>query len=275
MSLRRCATQAVKPLVPRPLLAALKRKRFFDANSWQNLHWGVFRSFDEANSFAQKHGRAPHFDMDQRKWLAEHLELAPHDYPVLYWLERLLCSAEGQQFARLADLGGSVGTTYLTLKPYLSLPPRLVWQVCELPEVVEFGRQVARERGLQEHLAFSADAKATLEGADILYTAGAIQYIEGLLEQTLAGLAHAPRHVFVNRLPLTQHPDFVTLQNSGVAVHPYHIRNDAAFVAAMAGIGYHLVDRWKCLQNSTHIPLHPERTLEHFHGFYFRREGEG
>lgn len=265
------AMKVAERLLPQQLRGELERRRFFAATEWRNLHWGVFDSFAAANAFSQAHGSRPYFDMDQKRWLKEKQQLLPHDYPVLFWMERLLNSPRGQQFSRLCDLGGSVGVSYLALSPYLSLPPQLVWEVCELPDVAEFGRQVAKERGMQEHLHFTSDMRPALDGADILFTAGAIQYIEEPLEQMLGGLARAPQHVFINRLPLTQGEGFVTLQNSGVAVHPYRIRNDAEFTGAMGKIGYEVVDRWACLQNSTRIPLHPDRTLDHFHGFYLRR----
>jgi putative methyltransferase (TIGR04325 family) len=271
MNLRHAAMKVAERLLPKQLRGELHRRRFFSTRGWRNLHWGVFDSFEAANAFSREHGEPPRFDMDQRRWLADKQRLMAHDYPMLFWLERLLTSPEGQRFERVCDLGGSVGVSYLALSPYLTLPPQLVWEVCELPDVAEFGRQVASERGMQEHLHFRSDMDQALEGADILFTAGTIQYIDEPLEQMLGKLAKAPRHVFINRLPLTTGSTFVTLQNSGVAVHPYRIRNDAEFVDAMSRAGYQVVDRWVCLQNSTHIPLHPERTLEHFHGLYLRR----
>jgi putative methyltransferase (TIGR04325 family) len=273
MSIRNAAIKAVDPLLPRRLRGALQRRRFFGTHGWQNLHWGVFDSFESANDYAARHGHPPRFDMDQRKWLADRLSLLPHDYPVMFWMDRLFGSPEGRQFTRLTDLGGSVGVSYLAYKPYLHLPDALVWQVCELPEVAQFGRQVARERGEEARLAFCTDMLPAMEGADVLFTAGTIQYIDSGLEQMLGSLAKAPGHVFINRLPLSAGAAFVTLQNSGVAVHPYRVRNDAEFVQAMASLGYRVVDRWQCVQNSTHVPFHPECTLEHFHGFYLRRDG--
>lgn len=274
MSLRAAAIEVVDRVFPPPWRGALQRRHFLHTHQWCNLHWGVFDSFASANEFARRHGHTAHYKLDHRQWLTEHLELMPHDYPVLFWLERLLCSPAGRQFSRMADLGGSVGPTYLAFKPYLSLPPALVWQVCELPEVVEFGRQVARECGEEAHLQFTCETRA-LSGADVLLAAGAIQFIDARLDDMLHSLPQAPPHIFINRVPLTQGEGFVTLQNTGVALCPYHIRNEQGFIDAMGAIGYAVVDRWKCMQNSTHIPLHPERTLDYFHGFYFRRDGAG
>ncbi|MDM0111701.1 methyltransferase, TIGR04325 family [Variovorax sp. J22R133] len=270
MSLQSAAMRTVGPLIPRPVRSALQKRRFFSARDWRNLHWGVFDSFESANEFVRLHGEAPRFEMDQHKWLTDKQVLLPHDYPPLFWLTRIFQSPVGQNFTRVLDLGGSVGVTFLAFKPYLQLPPNLRWEVCELPDTAEFGRQVARDRG-ETQLSFTTDSKA-VDGADILFTAGTIQYIDTPLHQTLGGLANAPKHVLINRLPLTPNASFVTLQNSGIAVWPYHILNDTQFVQAMKGIGYRVVDRWKCLQNSTSIPFHPEHTLDHFHGFYFAHE---
>jgi len=273
MSLRSAALRTAEPFIPRPLRDALHLRRFFAARQWRNLHWGVFDSFDAANAFVRARGEAPRFDMDQTRWLSDRQALLPHDYPMLFWLDHLLHVPGAQHLSRIVDLGGSVGISYIAYKPYLELPPDLMWVVCELPEVAEFGRQVAHERG-ETRLSFHTDF-SPLDGADLLFTAGTIQYLETPLDELLAGVERAPPHLLINRLPLTPHKRFVTLQNSGVAVWPYRIDNDDAFVGSLTRLGYRLVDRWKCLQNSTDIPFHPELRLDHFHGFYFTRTNAG
>jgi putative methyltransferase (TIGR04325 family) len=166
-------------------------------------------------------------------------------------------------------LGGSVGVSWYALSPYLSRAERLAWQVCELPETAALGRKIATEREAAQ-LSFTTEPRA-MDGADVLFSAGTIQYIDTPLVNMLAPLALPPRHVLINRLPLTGGRSFITLQNSGVAVSPYRIQNEDGFLGGMDRLGYRVVDRWKCLQNSAAIPLHPEHTLEHFHGFYFAR----
>lgn len=255
-------------VVPDALLAPLLKRRFFATQSWANRHWGVFESFAEANQCVANEGKQPHFTLDHAAWLEEHQRLKTHDYPMLHWLTQIL---DGRA-ARIVDLGGSIGATYYAYDRYTRFPPGLQWHVCELPEAVEEGRRIAQERGATA-LEFSSDLES-LEGADILFAAGAVQYIETPVTTLLAGLRKPPRHVLINKLPLTsQRAGFVTLQHSGKSASPYHIANHHAFVKSMAALGYKRRDHWKCLENFTSIPLHPHLTLPHFHGFYFERDG--
>ncbi|RZI96465.1 MAG: methyltransferase, TIGR04325 family [Variovorax sp.] len=254
-------------VLPKPILRSLLQRRFLATRSWSNQHWGVFDSFAAARQWAVEHGEKPHFELDQLGWLKSRLVLKTHDYPMLFWLARAL---DGRP-ARVFDLGGSVGVSFLAYRQALPFAADLQWQVCELPETVALGVGVAREYQAPQ-LSFTSDVQMG-SGADVLFTAGTIQYIETPLPQTLAALAEPPRHVLINRLPLTRQRGFVTLQHSGTAMSPNAIANDREFVQGMVGAGYRLVDRWRCLENATHIPLHPELVVPWFHGFYFVRDG--
>ena len=254
----------VNGLLPDAVLGPLLKRRFFATQSWANRHWGVFESFDAARRFAAEQGAKAMFTLDQRKWLEDHQGLMAHDYPMLFWLTQIL---DGRP-ARIADLGGSVGVSYYAFARVMAFAPGLRWEVCELPETAELGREIARQRGAAA-LSFGSDPKQ-IDGADVLFTAGTIQYIETPLADTLAELATPPRNLLINRLPLTgKRSTFVTLQHSGLSPVPYRVTNAQAFLQSMEAIGYRQRDRWKCLENFTAIPLHPELTLTHFHGFYF------
>lgn len=260
--------QIVMALVPRPVLAPLLRKRFLACREFRNLHWGVFDSFAAANQWAAAHDQRPRFTLDHRQWLEERTRLFSHDYPILFWLSLILQSKP----AVLADLGGSVGVSYLAFRKVLPLDPAMKWLVCELPETVAVGREIAAEHQASA-LAFTSEL-SDLDGAEVLLTAGTIQYIETPLYASLRTLRAPPRHVLVNRLPLTQrHPAFVTLQHSGQTMTPMRIGNRDEFVEGMRMAGYRQIDRWLCLENWVEIPLHPDHGVQHFHGFYFRHEG--
>jgi putative methyltransferase (TIGR04325 family) len=256
----------VKAVVPQAVLQPWLRRRFFATRSWRNRHWGVFDSFEAAHQYVRRHGHVAHYTLDHRQWLAERQTLLPHDYPMLFWLAQAI----DQKPARIVDIGGSVGVSYLTFQTVLPYPPGLHWQVCELPEVVELGREIARERGGTQ-LSFTSDS-AVLDGADILFSAGALQFIEQPLPELLNRLRAPPRHLLINRLPLTScRTDFVTLQHSGQSPAPCRIANERSFIDAMTRAGYRERDHWKCLENHTRISLHPELALDYFHGFYFER----
>lgn len=254
-------------LLPQPLLRSLLQRQFLTTRTWSNRHWGVFDSFDSANAWAAAHGETPHFELDQLDWLKSRLVLKSHDYPVLFWLGKILDSRP----ARVFDLGGSVGMTFLAYRALLPSVANLRWQVCELPETVALGPAVAEEYQAPQ-LSFTSEVQLA-SGADVLFSAATLQYVETPLAQTLASLPQSPPHVLINRLPLTRQRGFVTLQHSGTAMSANAIANDREFVQAMVGAGYRLVDRWHCLENTTAIPLHPELTVPWFHGFYFVRAG--
>jgi len=260
--------QLVTTLVPRPLLRPLLQRRFLATREWANRHWGVFDSFEAANQWIAAQGQVSQFRLDHRRWREERLGLMVHDYPMLFWLDRVL---QGRSTARVADLGGSVGVSYYAFRRVLPFGDGLQWQVCELPETVAAGREIAQEQGAVQ-LSFTSDP-AALDGADVLFAAGAIQYIETPLPDTLRAMQAPPAHVLINRLPLSgRHPTHVTLQHSGQAISPYRIANRREFLDAMAQAGYRQVDTWRCLENATDIPLHPEHALPWFHGFYFTRQ---
>ena len=65
-------------------------------------------------------------------------DMRKRDYPVLFWLSKAL--AEG---CKILNLGGSAGTEYFTYRQFLQFPERVIWMVCELPHVVEFGSSLA------------------------------------------------------------------------------------------------------------------------------------
>ncbi|WP_372527869.1 methyltransferase, TIGR04325 family [Piscinibacter sp.] len=255
-------------LVPKSILMARYERYFFCTQRWQNLHLGVFDSFQAASEFASRRGVIPRFALDHEKWLQEHQGLSPHDYPMMFWLSRMLQEEEDM---RVVDLGGSVGVTYYAYKPVMKFPAGLRWQVCELDDVVQLGRRIAQERG-EPALSFTSDLKV-LDGAPVLFAAGVIQYIEPRLVEVLSAVKYPPKHLLINRIPLTMdRATFVTLQNGGAGIQSYRIENHREFTDGLNRLGYREVDRWRCLENSTYIPFHPDVALNHFEGFYFVRD---
>lgn len=54
--------------------------------------------------------------------------ISPHDYPVLFWLARLLLPG-----MRVFDWGGNVGTSYFACRNILPFPGALDWLVRNVP----------------------------------------------------------------------------------------------------------------------------------------------
>ena len=46
-----------------------------------------------------------------------------------------------------------------------------------------------------------------------------------------------------------------------------------SLIEVRCGLGYALVDTWENPDKSCRIPFHPDRSLNRYHGFYFRRTG--
>jgi putative methyltransferase (TIGR04325 family) len=258
------AIALVKPLVPASVLQRRAGSRFFREQGWKNLHLGKYASFRDAAEFAREHGAPTGYRIDHDQWAHVQSTIKAHDYPVLYWLGRLL-----ERNAVLCDFGGSVGVCYYAYRDRLQFPDDVSWVVCELPEPAMLGAELAKKRQASG-LSFTTD-RSSMDGCDILLAAGVLPFVESRLVDLLAGLKRPPRHILINRLPLcTETSGYITLQNTGQSFTPMRIDNYADFVGGMDRVGYDLADAWKCFESSLYIPQHPECTLRHFHGFCFR-----
>lgn len=259
------AVELAKAIVPNALQRMRSERRFFAAHGgYQGLYLGKFSSFAEAREFASSKGASAHYFIDHQEWTETHSAIKAHDYPILYWLGRLL-----EKGSVLIDLGGSTGVCYYNYRSWLELPENLTWQVCELPEAVAIGREIAQEQQAAG-LSFTTDARV-IDGSSILFSAGTLQYIESPLASMLADLKTPPRHILINRLALCRDmPAFVTIEHTGYAFAPVRVDNFDDFVKSMNAIGYVKVDSWKCLENSLHVSLHDECRLKHYYGMYFR-----
>jgi putative methyltransferase (TIGR04325 family) len=189
------------------------------------------------------------------------------DYPVLFWLARILGAGLGVGTRRLFDLGGHVGMRFYGFRTRLALPDALVWQVMDVPAVVRAGRELAIERGAG-NLAFT-DRRDELAGADVLLAAGSLQYLEKPLHEILAPIAGRPPHVILHELPMHDGAAYYTLQSIGQAFCPYRVEDRRGLVAGMAALGYELRDAWHTPDKLCPIPFHPERSVRGYEGMYF------
>jgi putative methyltransferase (TIGR04325 family) len=231
---------------------------------------GVYGSFDEAHRSAPA-GRPTGFDVGgvaEQEILRSRVDrIFPYDYPVLFWLRPLLVPG-----AAVFDYGGHVGVHFYAYGRVLEFPPGLTWTVCELPAVVEAGRALAVEREAPSLRFTGTTAEAS--GADVLIASGVLQYVESPpLDELLAGLAEPPRHVFLNKLPLTDGEPFITLQHGGIHFPAVRVCNRDAFIDSIRGVGFELVDAWEDHVHRLTLPFHPERSVPCFSGMYFRRAG--
>ncbi len=251
-----------------PAFEAFLRARYeheFATTRDANLFRGIFNSTAEAAASAPKDCPVGYDHPDPASLYRERMvQVYPTDYPVLYWLARILGDVR-----TVFDLGGHVGVARYAYERYLDFPADLRWQVCDVPAVVEAGAKLAQEKGCRG-LTFTADRGAA-SGADLYHAAGVLQYLEEPLAEMLAALEKKPRHVLVNLCAFTDREPFVTLQNIGAAYCPYVIHRKADVFAGMEKLGYRLVDEWTNPGKSCTLPLDDERSLPHYVGACFVR----
>ena len=244
------------------VLQAAYQSYFESADGHVRLFRGLYPDFETAAADAPP-GKQIGYEGDATTTRHAHERhfLYPSDYPILFWLDRLLPGAK-----LLFDLGGDVGNRYLASRKYLAYPENFQWLVNDIPSVVEMGKTLAREEDAP-HLAFTTDF-ARLGEADILLASGVLQVLEdwiGFLQRAPS----LPPHLLINRTPVGDQPDAVTLHAIGVSFLPYRIFNRRSFVAAFENLGYRLVDEWMTPELGCQIAGHPSHSLDAYSGFYF------
>ena len=225
---------------------------------------GEYSSFASAQA-AIEPGRRAGYDHAEAAEIYRHEMrlIRTSDYAVMYWLEKMLCPK-----LRVFDWGGNLGHSYYVYRSYLPFPSDLTWTICDVPEIVRTGRQIASEAGDAPGLVFT-ERPSDCDGCDVLILNGALQFLPVSLESVLAGLQLKPKHVFINRIPVHKTRSYYTLQDVGPVVCPYQIFGEAMLLESLRNLGYELRDRWPCEGKSVHIAFRPSATVEAFSGFYF------
>jgi putative methyltransferase (TIGR04325 family) len=257
--------QRIKQLTSVRKLREERYERVFATGAGFGHCRGVFRDFAEALRSAPCSAR---IGFDHQEFAGEFggrfEQIFPHDYPMLFWLERCL-----RQKCEVFDLGGHTGSQFHAWRSYIDYPEGLRWTVCEVPAVVLRGRALAQERGYQQ-LKFT-ERPGDADGSDVLLSAGALQYVESpSLPVLLAQMNRKPMHLLLNKLPLYDGPGYVTLQNGGPVFIAQHVFNRAELISELNEVGYQLIDSWDVPGFSTQIPFWPERSVSHFSGLYLR-----
>jgi putative methyltransferase (TIGR04325 family) len=193
----------------------------------------------------------------------DRLRIIPSDYPVMFWLSKLLPSCR-----LLFDWGGNVGISYYGYRRYLPYAANLEWLVNDVPAVIAQGAAIAATEPAP-HLRFTTDLDE-LARAGILLAAGSMHFID----KPFAALQAAwplPDHILVNKVPAYDRAAAVTLQNMGSALCPNHLFNRCDFVRSFEHLGYRLIDEWKVPELSCRIPFFRDHSISAYSGFYFRK----
>lgn len=263
------STVAARLLSRVPTLHGLAEKRYAQdfASTVGGGFCGVFASREEAARFVARQPTQGYDNASGAEMYRDRLEhVFPSDYAAMFWLREVLPGS-----ARVFDIGGHVGIARIAYAKYLSFDPSLRWTVYDVPSVVEAGAKIAAERGIAG-LDFTTRLDA-LDGADVLFSSGALQYLEWSLVDELAKLRSRPKALVLNLLSLTELRTFYTVQRMGRVFCPYALSNRRELFDGITRLGYELRDEWQNAEKSCVIPLHPQHSLDHYTGAFFTRRG--
>lgn len=259
------AEQAVRVPLGRSLLIRRHKQRFDSATGTLRIFHGLYPDFASAIRDIPAGRLEGHDNEASALRLADaRLHISPFDYPVLFWLQKLLPGCR-----LLFDLGGGAGISYLSYRSYLQYPSTMTWLVAELPAAAALGAKIASQERGADQLRFTTSLDE-LPRADILLLAGVLQLIDKPFE-LLRSAARLPPHLLINKIPLGDRPAAVTLHNTGAALCAYHLFNRAQFLSDCQALGYQLVDEWSTPELSANIPFFPERQIRAYSGFYLVR----
>lgn len=246
------------------LLKALAgRMRYLDPR-YKRLQ-GLYITYDEALAAASHKGLAgyDHDDVAPVSFAAM-CRVEPWDYPVLFWLGRLL--ADGGD---VLDAGGHMGTKYRAFAPYLDFGEAVTWTVYDLPAIVRAGRERAMADGL-DALSF-VERIADAPAPSIFLASGLLQYLDRPLPALLGELDSLPQWLLLNKVAFHRRGPVVTLEHIGAAFVPYQMRERESFVDGIERLGYRLADEWRIAELSHTISTHPEIGPSESRGFLFRK----
>jgi putative methyltransferase (TIGR04325 family) len=227
---------------------------------------GVFESYEQAATAAPTTRPIGYDHVEAAGMYHDRLDrVYPSDYPMMLWLQKTF--ADGAR--SVLDLGGHIGIGYYAYQRLVSFPDDVAWRVHDVPAVMEAGRREALTRDPSSRLGF-ADRFEAASDADVLFTAGCLQYLPQSLAERLAGLERRPRWLLVNLLPLHEKLSYWTVQSIGTAYCPYRIQHARGFFSDLERLGYRLEDTWENPDKECWVAFEPARSLDRYHGAALR-----
>ncbi|MES2713135.1 MAG: methyltransferase, TIGR04325 family [Pseudomonadota bacterium] len=259
-----CRTPVGEALRRVPGLERAYGRHMLASQNKPGLFAGFYATHDEAMA-AIPPGRVTGWDnADCAAIFTEALPDQPSAHAVFFWLTQLL-----EEGTRVVDYGGGPAVTWRQYARRAAMPRGVSWTVVDLPAIIARGREVAGQGGL-EGVRF-AETLAEAGECDILLSAGALQYMEHSVPGLLEAVPGRPRHIILNKVPLTEGTAYWSLQNQGPAVCPYRIYNAAEFLGYFEREGYTVADRWRVAELTCDIPFHPRSSLSEQCGLLLSR----
>lgn len=235
----------------------------FVQNTEENLFIGVFDTFEAALSCAPE-SRPRGYDNTESANIAYASRIVQWDYPALFWLKSSMVDGLHSVF----DLGGHVGIKYYAFRRAVAYPPNLRWTVCDVPAVVARGREIAAARAPEGNLSFT-DKYSDMDGHEIVYASGSLQYLPITLASMLGDLRRLPKRIIINITPIHPTRSFFTLNSIGTAICAYRVQQRTQFIESIAALGYTKMDEWENAGKGMHLPLEEGYDVDQYSGFCF------
>lgn len=188
------------------------------------------------------------------------------DYPVVFWLDRLL---RDRDRLSLLDAGGHVGTKHKAFGPYLDLH-KVDWTVWDLPTLLRAGRKAQADGLVSKDIQFAATPGAAGK-VDLLLASGLMQYLDISFTELLDQMKARPKWVLLNKVATRPNDDLVTLQLIGKKRVPYQMRHQARFEAELVAAGYTIRDSWTIDGLAHRIGTHPWLGESESKGYFLER----
>jgi putative methyltransferase (TIGR04325 family) len=188
----------------------------------------------------------------------------PSLYATLYWLARSV-----KEGSCIVDFGGGIGQTHREFAQRMALPKSVSWTVVDLAPAIRQGKELVAARGTAG--LFFAERLDDLKVCDIFLSRGCLQYVESSLTDLISLLPKLPEYLLLDKIPLSDGPSFVTIQNLGLTAAPYKIFNRDSFLTPLLQQGYVVLDEWPVQDLSCAIAFHPDRFLPNHSGVFLKR----
>ena len=241
-------------------------QHFLRIAQWERLFSGVYPTFAAASAAIPAGRNSSYDNPDSATFLGHTASVRSADYPVLFWLSRLL-----PQNPRVFDFGGYLGISYYSFEKFLDYPPNLQWTIYDVAAVARAGEKLAQEKDSRRQLSFTTSFERSQEFT-LFLSFGSFQFPEQTFAEFFRPLSMRPAHVLINKLPFTEKRTFYTLHNMGPALAPYRIANREEFLQSAYDLNYELVDEWENPEFGCYIPFHPDHSVRAFSGMYLRQK---
>lgn len=133
------------------------------------------------------------------------------DYPIPALAFLLWKALQENRRLRVVDFGGSLGSTFYQLRPFLSAVDEIRWAVVEQPHFVDCGRREFARDGLTFH--YTLQDAVDEVGTDLLFVSGVLQYLPQPYSMIESMIEFGFDHMLLDRTALVEEScDRLTVQ---------------------------------------------------------------